>query len=133
MIIRIAHIFALALVFDLLLGVRPAIGEGLLLPKSISECKTETQKTLPKTSQSQPSTLDKLSAGTKKFFSNVGNVLSFKKSSSPKKTTTPTNPWIKPAKNEPAKPSWLTSIFYKEEPKKPKTPSEWLEQKRLDP
>ncbi len=46
MIIRIAHIFALALVFDLLLGVRPAIGEGLLLPKSISECKTETQKTL---------------------------------------------------------------------------------------
>jgi hypothetical protein len=132
MINRIARIFTLVLLFDLFLGVRPAIGEGWLLPKIFTESKTETKKAPPKPSKHQPSALDKFTAGSKKFFTDVGDTLTFKHSSSQKRTT-PTNPWIKPPKKEPTKPSWLTSLFYKEEPKKPKTPSEWLEQPRLDP
>lgn len=133
MIVRIARITALALIWTLLAGARPASGEGWSLPKLFPESKTERKKVPPKPGKHQPSTLDKMTAGTKRFFTDMGNTLSFKRSEPPKKTTTPYNPWIKPPKHEPSKPSWLTSLFYKEEPKKPKTPSEWLEQERLDP
>jgi hypothetical protein len=70
-----------------------------------------------------------MSTGTKNFFHKVGDTLTFKKSDPPQKTSTPVNPWFKPPKEQP-KPSWFTS---QEEPKKPNSPSEWLEQKRLDP
>lgn len=133
MIVRIARIFAFALVFNLLLGVLPAIGDGLSMPKLFSESKTETKKVPSKPSKPQPSALNKMTTGTKKFFSNIGNTLSFKKSAPKKQSTTPTNPWIKPSKEEAPKSSWLTSMFSPEEPKKPNNPSEWLEQKRLDP
>jgi hypothetical protein len=132
MIIRIARISVVVLVFGLLIGARPAIGDGGLLPKLFPDSKTETKKAPPKPTKPQPSALNKMTTGTKKFFSNVGDTLTFKKSAPPKQSTTPTNPWIKPAKEEP-KPSWFSSMFAKEEPKKAKTPSQWLEQKRLDP
>jgi hypothetical protein len=132
MIIRNARIFTLALVLNLLLGLRPAIGDGSSSPTLFPDSQTETKKTPQKKTAPQPSTLSKMTTGTKKFFGKVGDTLTFKKSPPQKASTTPANPWIKPAKEEP-KPSWLTSIFYKEEPKKPTSPSEWLEQKRLDP
>ncbi len=80
----------------------------------------------------QPSVLNKMTTGTKKFFTGVGNALTFKKPAPKKTTITPTNAWIKPPKEEP-KPSLISSLFHKEEPKKPSSPSEWLDQKRLDP
>jgi hypothetical protein len=137
MIIRIALICMVVLVLSLLSGVRPAIADGLSLPKLFPDSNTDTKQNPPKQNplkptKPPPSTLSKMSTGTKKFVSNVGDTLTFKKSTPPKQSTTPTNPWIKPQKEEP-KPSWLTSMFYKEETKKAKSPSEWLEQKRLDP
>ncbi len=108
------------------------MGDESSTPKLFPDGKTAT-KTVPlQQNKTQPSTLNKMTTGTKKFFGRVGDALSFKKSPPQKKYTTPTNPWIKPPKEQP-KSSWLTSIFPKEEPKKPHSPSEWLEQKRLDP
>ena len=132
MIIRNARIITLALALNLLLGLRPAIGDESSLPKLSSDSQTETKKISQKKTPSQPSTLSRMTTGTKKFFGKVGDTLTFKKAPPPKTSNTHTNPWIKPAKEEP-KPSWLTSMFYKEEIKKPNSPSEWLEQKRLDP
>jgi hypothetical protein len=131
MIIRIARVFMIVLVFNLFLGVRPVIGDGLSMPKLFSDSKTDASKNPPMQSKPQPSTLSKMTTGTKKFFSNIGNALTFKKSAPSKQTSIPTNPWIKPPKEEP-KSSWFASS--KEEPKKKApSPSEWLEQKRLDP
>jgi hypothetical protein len=138
MIIRIARIFMVVLALNLLVGLRPAMGDGLSMPKLFPDSNTETKKNPPKPNplkqtKPQPSTLNKMTTGTKKFFSNVGDTLTLKKSTPPKQAALPANPWIKPKKEEP-KPSWLTSIFYKqEEPKKIPNASEWLEQKRLDP
>jgi hypothetical protein len=133
MIIRITRIFALALFFALCLGMRPAIGEGWTPPKLFSQNKNETKQVPVKQNKYQPSTMDKITSGPKKFFNNVGSALGLKKSAPPKKQYTPSNPWIKPAKDESTKPSWLTSIFPKEEPKKPSKPSEWLRQERMNP
>jgi hypothetical protein len=47
---------------------------------------------------------------------------------SPPQEDMPRNPWIKPAKPEP-QPNWFTSMFYREK-KQPRSPSEWLDQKR---
>ncbi|MGD0383616.1 MAG: hypothetical protein ABSA77_08855 [Thermoguttaceae bacterium] len=132
MIIRIARIFMLALAFNLLLGLRPAIGDESPTPNLSPDGQTNTKKPPFVQSKPKPSVLNKMTTGTKKFFSGIGNALTLKKSSSQKTTTTPTNPWIKPPKEE-SKPSWLASIFHKEEPKKPSNPSEWLQQPRLDP
>jgi hypothetical protein len=133
MIIRITRIFALALFIASFLGIRPALGEGWSPPKLFPQNKNETKQVPVKQTKHQPSMMDKMTSGPKKFFNNVGSTLGLKKSAPPKKTYTPSNPWIKPAKDEPAKSSWLTSIFPKEEPKKPSNPSEWLQQERMNP
>ncbi|MGD0517072.1 MAG: hypothetical protein ABSA26_06005 [Thermoguttaceae bacterium] len=132
MIIRIARIFMLALAFNLILGLRPAIGDESPSPNLSPDGQTNTKKTPLLQNKPKPSTLNKITTGPKKFFSSIGNALTFKKSAPQKTTTIPTNPWIKPAKEEP-KPSWLASIFHKEEPQKQKSPSEWLQQERMNP
>jgi hypothetical protein len=131
MIIRIARIFMLALAFNFLFVIRPAIGNGSSPPNLSPDGQTNAKKTTLAQTKPQPSLLNKMSTGTKKFFTGVGDTLTFKKTSK-KTTVTPTNPWIKPPKEEP-KTSWLPSLFSQEEPKKKNSPSEWLDQKRLDP
>ncbi len=105
------------------------MGDGSSSPALTPDGQTNAKKTPLVQNKPQPSMLNKMTAGTKKFFGSVGDALTFKKS--PPKNTNPTNPWFKPPKEEP-KPSWFSSIFHKEEPKKPSNPSEWIEQKRLD-
>jgi hypothetical protein len=131
MIIRIVRIFMLALAFNFLFVIRPAIGNGSSPPNLSPDGQTNAKKTTLAQTKPQPSLLNKMSTGTKKFFTGVGDTLTFKKTSK-KTTVTPTNPWFKPPKEEP-KNSWLPSMFQKEEPKKPTSPSDWLDQKRLDP
>ena len=132
MIIRIACIFMLALAFNFLFGIRPAIGDGSSPPKLSPDGQTDAKKNPLVQNKPQPSMLNKMTTGTKKFFTGVGDAMTFKKSAPKKTTITPTNPWIKPPKEQP-KTSWLPSMFHKEEPKKPSSPSEWLDQKRMDP
>jgi hypothetical protein len=131
----IARISILALAFNVLLIAGRTLSAESSAPKAFPDGKMATKSLPPqqnKAQAAQQSTLSKMTASTRRFFSRVGDAFSFKKSSPATKPTTPTNPWIKPPKEEP-KPSWLTSIFPKEEPKKPHSPSQWLEQKRLDP
>ena len=127
MITRIARILSLALIFGLLFGIRPAIADGLSLPKLFPDNKTETKKVSMK-QKTQPSMLDKMTTGTKKFFTNVGDTLTFKKTTPPKQAAMPSNPYFKPPKEE--KSSWFSST--KEEPKTKKTPSDWVGQPRLE-
>ena len=129
MIIRIARIFMLALTFAFLLGIRPAIGDGTTSPTLSPDGQTTTKKNPLVQQKPQPSALSKATTGTKKFFSNVGDALTLKKSQQTK-TVTPTNPWFKPPKEEP-KPAWYSSLFHKEEPKKQSNPAEWISQPRL--
>ena len=132
MIIRIARIFMLALAINFLVVIQPAIGDGSSPPNLSPDGQTNVKKTPLAQTKPQPSLINKMTTGTKKFFTGVGNALTFKKTTTKTTTVNPTNPWIKPPKEEP-KSSWLPSVFQKEEPKKPSSPSEWLDQKRLDP
>jgi hypothetical protein len=130
MVVRIARLIAFGLVLNLLVGVGPVIGNGWSPPDS----KSETNKVSSKSSNSQPSTLSRMTTGTKNFFSGIGNALTFKKSPPPTASNNYYNPYVKKPKEEPPKPSWFTSMFSsKEEPKKPTSPSEFLKQKRVDP
>jgi hypothetical protein len=132
MIIRIARIFMLALAFNFFFGIRAVIGDGSSPPNLSPDGQTNAKKKPLAQNKPQPSMLNKMTTGTKKFFTGVGDALTLKKPAPKKTTVTPTNSWIKPPKEEP-KPSWFSSMFRKEEPKKPSSPSEWLDQKRLDP
>ena len=132
MTVKIMRVPVLAIFLVLLVCVQGANGEGWLFWNSSGKKNTQTKKAVLKNERPQPSMLEKINLGTKKFFYGVGVTLGLKKSA-PKRPVEPYNPWIKPAKREPSKPSWLTSLFFKEKPKKPKTASEWLDQPRLDP
>jgi hypothetical protein len=131
MIARITRIVTLAFLMNVFLTVYPSVSEGSS-PKLFPASTTESQKTAFRQTKPQPNMLQKMTAGTQRFFSNIGSAIGLKKSAPPQKTM-PTNPWIKPQKEEPQKSSWLTSVFPQQEPKKPDNPSEWLEQKRMDP
>jgi hypothetical protein len=131
MITRIAGIIMLALAFTFFIGILPAMADGTSTSNLSPNVQANVKKPPLAQKQPQPSMLNKMTTGTKKFFTGVGDALTFKKTST-KKTVTPTNPWIKPPKEEP-KSSWFPSLAQKEEPKKPSSPSEWLDQKRLDP
>lgn len=100
---------------------------------SSSTQNAQTKK--PASQPTQPTALDKLGTGMKNFANKTGEALSLKKPA-PKKTTL--NPYqssrLKTSSSKPQQQSsWFGSLFKREEPKKPRTPSEWLELKRLDP
>ncbi len=102
-----------------------ALADGWLWNTS-SDSKSKT--TQVKSTKQEPSTLSKISSGTKKFFTGVGNTLTGKSSTTQKKM--PTNTYIKQPKKEESS-SGITSWFKKEDDsKKPKTPSDWVAQKR---
>jgi hypothetical protein len=126
---RISRILFLAWAINFLLTVRPAICDGSS-PGFSPNGRTESKSNPLVQNTDKPSVLDKMTAGTKKFISGVGNALTFKKTAPPKTTGYPVNPYVKPPKEE--KSSWFTSIFHKEEPKKNKSPSEWMQQPRVD-
>jgi len=126
--------------FDFLVFVA-GIGLMLLLPKIVlaawpwsSEPK---KKTAAKPAASEPSVLEKLAAGTQKFFHDVGDTLTLKKKplakqSTPKRSSNfGLNPYPKNTSRQPQKKSWFGSLFSKE-PEPVKSPSEFLGQKRPD-
>ena len=128
MIVRIAGVLSVSVMLVLLADVRPAMCKGWSLPNPFaSETKTE-----PKVKK--PSVLDKVGAGTKKFFSQAAETLRLKKPE-PKKSIPqyayPVRPGIHPRKQE-SKP-WFGWLSPSEEPKGPATVAEWMDNKRLDP
>jgi hypothetical protein len=141
MVVRIARILSACGVLILLTGGRPTVCEGwsLLSPFS-SDAKTDAKAKKPGTTavnrvKKEPSTLDKVGAGTKKFFNKTGETLGLKKPE-PKKFgyANPQAPRVQPAR-KPEQKSWLGSLspFKSEEPPRPRNVSEWMSNKRLDP
>jgi len=139
MVARIAQIAMVGLMLVLLAAVRPAPCNGwsLLNPFASDKDKTEAKakKPVAKPVKKPPSTLDKIGAGTKNFFTSVGNTLTGKKSQ-PKKAPSkpyayPQSPGSKTQKKDDSK-SWFGSWFKPEEPKPPKTIDDWMSQPRSD-
>jgi len=122
---------ALAVAFALLTTVRPVKGGVWSLPKLTHSNKRAPTKPTPHVQKKEPSAWEKLNAGTKKFFTNLGNALTLKKSPPKRQRTLPYNSWIKPPKEEP-KPNWFTALFQKKE-QRPQKPSDWIGQPRPSP
>jgi hypothetical protein len=126
---RIPRILLLAGAIHLFLAAGPAICAGYQ-PNMSPNDRTDAKDNPLVQNSNKPSALDKMTTGTKKFFSGVGNALTFKKTTPPKTTGYPVNPYVKPPKEE--KNSWFTSIFHKEEPREKKSPSQWIQQPRVE-
>lgn len=138
---KIEHIWLTAFVLALLLGSRTAQAEGWSLLHPFSTTKTEakppaTSKPARKPVKKEPSTLDKMGTGTKNFFTGVGDKLSLKKSPPAKTgsyTTSSGNTNLgsqssKIKSSSGSGSSW--NPFHKEEPKPPKTLSDFVGMKR---
>jgi hypothetical protein len=119
----------LALIFWM--SIRPASGGGWSVPGPFYSSGSESAKSAPAVKKSEPSLWQKLHSGTKKFFTDVGNALTFKKTPPKKQPTLPYNPWIKPPK-EKSKSNWFTSLFETKK-EKPRRPDEWIIQERPTP
>jgi hypothetical protein len=130
MIKKTISIVTLIVISGILICSRPSVVYGLSW-SSDSSSESKTPYTKKAQSKTEPSTIDKMTNGTKKFFNDVETTVGLKKTT-PKKDI-PSNAWVKPKKVETSKSSGFWSWFSsKEEPKKPKTPSDWLDQPRLD-
>jgi hypothetical protein len=135
MVVRIARILSASLVLVLWANVRPATCEGWSLPNPFSsETKTKAkQKPVVRAVKKEPSVLEKLGTGTRSFFSRAGETLGLKKPEPKKYSYASAVPPKTQSVNRAETKSWLPSMFQPEEPKKPKTVSEWMDNKRLDP
>jgi hypothetical protein len=86
----------------------------------------------------QPSPLEKLNAGTKKFFAGARDTLTGKKPASKQKATNQYPTWS-PTSNAPRqassqkKKSWVDSLFRREKPKEVESMKEWVGLPRLEP
>jgi hypothetical protein len=136
MVVRITRILAAAAVMALFTNMQPAVCHGwsLLHPfSSDATTNTKTKKMVVKpVKKQQPSTLDKLAAGTKNFFNKTGETLGLKKPETKKPTVAYPKASIQSQKKDESK-SWLGSMFKPAEPKKPTSVSEWIGQPRQDP
>ncbi|MHB1033483.1 MAG: hypothetical protein ACYC35_01835 [Pirellulales bacterium] len=82
----------------------------------------------------EPSALDKVGSGTKKFFTRTADAISFKKPA-PKKKPSTSYAWGSSQKTPQPKlkkkdQSWFSSWFAPKEPKPPESVGEWLALKR---
>jgi hypothetical protein len=131
---RIARVLLVCAVLVLWVVVQPAVCEGwsLLQPfSSDASAETKAKKPVAKTVKKEPSALDKVGTGTKSFFNKTGETLGLKKPEAKKPTyASPRRPDIQRPK-KPSK-SWL-DMFKAEEPKRPESVPEWMNNKRLDP
>jgi hypothetical protein len=109
MVVKLARIATASLVLVVLICVRPATGG--LWPFSSENRGSDTKprtNIVATSSQTQPSTLDKIGSGTKNFFTKVGNTVTGKK---PKPDNSlpvyPKSPLAAKNKDKSWLPSWL--------------------------
>ena len=130
----------IGLVLVLLADVRPALCDGWSLPNPFASDKDKTKakakKPVAKPVKKPPSALDKIGAGTKNFFTSVGDTLTGKKSE-PKKDPSkqyayPKSPGSKAQPKNDASKSWLPSWLRPEEPKPPKNIDDFMGLPRSD-
>ena len=131
MVARLAKTFSAGLMVAVLAGAWPAESAGWPLPNPLSFT-TKKEAKSKKPVKKEPSALDKISTGTKKFFGQVGETLGLKKPKPRKPTVAyPRLPDIQPQKKESK--SWLPPWLRPQEPQRPRTVSDWIEKERLDP
>ena len=129
---KVIRTLATGAVVTLLLAAWSVSANGWSLNPFASSTDTKTAKSTaakptPKPAKSQPSTAGKAPSGTKKFFSGVGDALTFKKAA-PK---TPTNSYTMASRTSAPKSkssSWWP--FQREEPKKKPTVTDFLSLER---
>jgi hypothetical protein len=126
MVVKIVRVAVISLVLVVFLNVGPAVCNGLWpfssenngANASRSNGTVRTTNVAATSSQTQPSTLDKIGTGTKDFFTKIGNTVTGKKTQ-PKKDNSapvyPKNPLTMQDNDKSWWPSWLRS-----EEKKPK-------------
>jgi hypothetical protein len=141
MVAKTARVFSACLAMLVLLaGVRPAVGEGwsILHPLtfgSTSDAKPKQPVMQSQPTQKPPSTFSQIVAAPGNLATKVGNTITGKKPEPVKAPAAmyarPTPPVIAPPPKKESK-SWVSSWFQPEEPKKPKSVSDWMGQPRVD-
>jgi hypothetical protein len=136
---KIAKYMVLLVLVLLWLGARPleCRAWSLWQPLGSEPAKSsKAKKPAHKNAKKQPSAIDRMFAGTKGFFNDVGDVLTLR-AFSKKKPAKPSYAHAVPAsakqpKQEESKP-WFSLGAKPEEKKKSETVSQWIDKKRLDP
>lgn len=135
MVVRTARILPACAMMILLAGVWPAVcGAWSLLHPFSSDATAGTTPLQPVAQpvKTEPSALEKVGKGTKKFFNKAGVAMGLKKPE-PKNLdyVRIVPPSIQPARKEEPK-TGLAALFGPPEPKKPKDVSDWMMNPRVD-
>ena len=141
---KIARILSAGSALALLMVAQPALAEEGWLDKLNPFAKKERQNTVSdrryNTRKVEPSPLEKLNTGTKKFFAGARDALTWKKPAPKRKPTNQYVPWIRQPKDprhlssrKKKKKSWLDSLFRREEPKRAQSLKDWVGLPRLAP
>jgi len=120
---KVPWIMSACVVLGLLVGTQAVFGDAWSLPG------TDSKTTTSKTKKKEPGPLEKLGAGAKKLVTGVTDTLTGKKKTTQKKATTTPSP-SGSRTTQPAKKSWLSSMFSPTQPEGPKTPQDWIALKR---
>jgi hypothetical protein len=139
---KIARVLSAGAALTLAIVVQPALAEKgwleKLNPFAAKESHIATSGQKYSVRKAEPSPLEKLNTGTKKFFASARDTLTWKKPAPKKKPSNPYAPWIHtPTDTRHAskakKQSWLHNLFWRDKPKPVGSLKEWVGLPRLDP
>lgn len=117
---RLPHVAGFGLTLLMLLPTAMRADEEIVWPVANG---------VKKPGKEEPSTWDKMTTGTKKFFSSTGSALGLTKPAPQKKVSHP-NPYTRAKKTE--KKSWWDSWFGPKDPPPPKSMSDFMKLERPD-
>ena len=132
---KIARILSAVGVLTLVIVAGPATAEEGWLGKLNPLAKKQTHSTPASRKhnvrKAEPSALDKLSSGTKKFFTGTRDALTGKKPAAQRKSTNQYTPWNGTSQaprqaSSQKKKSWLDSLFRPEKPKQVESLKDWV-------
>jgi len=130
---RMMRIFLPVFAVVSLAVAQPLLAEGWSLEKLLPLPKKEHTKGSARKTTKQPSPLQRLDTGTKKFFAQVCDVLTFKKPLV-KREPPGRSSWMRqPEKKQPEKKPFWSSWYAREEPTPPRSLREFMRLPRSDP
>lgn len=140
---KTARIFSAGVTLALLIIAQPVLAEEGWLEKLNPFAKKEEYNPRSgsryQVKKAEPSPLEKLSAGTKKFFAGARDMLTGKRPAPKPRPTNQYAPWVRDSKDpryargqKKKKRSWLDSLFRREEPKPVRSLQDWVALPRVD-
>jgi len=131
---KITRILSAVGALTLVIVAGPAPAEEGWLGKLNPFAKKETHSTVSSrkynAKKAEPSPLDKLTSGTKKFFTGTRDALTGKKPAAKRKPANQYAPWNgtsqAPRQANSQKKSWLDSLFRREKPKQVESMKDWV-------